>query len=1512
MLPALVADFAERRAPQAEAAAQLRETAFAIASGELPVEPLPQEQLIEEPALPAIEEPALPDAAEPLPPELEEAVLPLVEEEVTDLGEEPLAAFIEEPLFAEEPFPALAEEAAEEPPAGIPALAAEELPVEVLPEAAEEPPVDAPAEPAEEPPLEALVEPVEAPPATPEAEFLPEAEPERVEESPAETDIEVGEALPAVTPLESIADAPAEAEPEPEPEPEAEIEDEVSIEDWLPELEPDEIAAAAMEPIEPALAVLEPEDTGAGVRDIFAEEARAHLDILMACLQREPTPADDPLLRSVHTLRGGAHVAGLAELGELFDPLDAATRAANAAARHMLPAEREVLLRLCPLLEEYIACSMRPDEHLIARTAVLRDEALALAAATKAAATGPDAQAEARVARFLEEALERLFHAHSLLDAWRSGQEARADALAAELRNIHQRAEQLEVPGVTALSCVLLSAAERIDDPQSEDPALLETAIEAFLDALDRLAAGQQPAFDPVLLAALAALAARPREPMAVQEPEPVPEALTAEMEPLRARIARELQQADPELLGIFLEEAAELLVSIDQGIDDWRHDRDNRQPFERLQRDLHTLKGGARMAGLRHLGELSHNVETFLINQGVQFGSFDDAFFQRVQDYHEQLLQVMDLVRGEPGAVAPPADAAAGIEAAPAPEAAQPPEAAAPEAAESAEPEVAPEPLIEAAVADQLVPAEDVPDSAAAPATARERIARDLASADPELLGIFLEEAEELMASVDTGIDAWRGDRGNRALFDKLQRDLHTLKGGARMAGISVLGDLAHDFESMLIAEAANPAGLPDAFFLRVADFHEQLARAMDVVRERPEPGSPEPVAAIPGPVTAEAPVAGPAAPEPAPAEPPVAASDPQQPVLPARAPQPVPAAAVAKPRDEVVRVSSQLLEDLVNLAGETSISRGRVEEQVSELGQLFDDMQSTIERLQSQVRRLDIATEAQILFRRERAETAGAEGFDPLEMDRYSQLQQLSRSLVESASDILDIKRTLSEKTRDLETVLIQQSRINSQLQEGLMRSRMVPFASILPRIRRVVRQVASELDKSVELELGKMEGELDRGILERVVAPLEHMLRNAVDHGIESREQRRAAGKPETGRIRIDISREGGDVLLALSDDGAGVNIAAVRRKAIERGLMAPEAPLGDHEITQFILHSGFSTAEKVTQISGRGVGMDVVSSEIRQMGGSLEIQSTPGKGSRFVIRLPFTVSVSRSLMVNVGTDTYALPLNTVEGVVRMPARDMARYTGPDAELLSYAGQSYAVRHLGELLYPGEQVDVGDLEENVPVVLVRAGGQALAVEVGRLVGAREIVVKGLGPQFGAVPGLSGATVLGDGSVVLILDIPAMLRADSARGTQSNVELARTETAPQAERPPLVMVVDDSVTVRKVTTRFLEREGMRVITAKDGAEAMVMLQEQVPDLMLLDIEMPHMDGFEVLSKLRLSDALRHLPVIMITSRTGDKHRERALSLGANMYLGKPYQESVLLEHIGRLLGRGRLRAGS
>ena len=774
------------------------------------------------------------------------------------------------------------------------------------------------------------------------------------------------------------------------------------------------------------------------------------------------------------------------------------------------------------------------------------------------------------------------------------------------------------------------------------------------------------------------------------------------------------------------------------------------------------------------------------------------------------------------------------------------------------------------------------------------ERIRGDLQHAEPELLGIFLEEADELMISIDEAIDAWRKAPGHRAPFDDLQRHLHTLKGGARMAGLRHLGELSHDFETLLINEAFHFDAVDDAFLRRVDAFHQHLSRAVDTLRTRePSPGArpvPEPVVAAPELVPEARPTV-------------VEAATVRQGASP-------PPPATAKPRAEVVRVAAQLLEELVNLAGEVSISRSRVEEQVSELAQQFDDMQMAIERVQSQVRQLDIATEAQVLFRRERAEGSFAEGFDPLEMDRYSQLQQLSRSLVESASDLFDIKRTLTEKTRDLETVLLHQARLNNQLQEGLMRSRMVPFQSVVPRFRRLVRQVAAELGKQVELVTGNIEGNLDRGILERVMAPLEHMLRNAVDHGIETAALRQERGKAAIGQVRIDVVRDGGDVLITVIDDGAGIDLGAVRNKALERGLLAPDARLSEHDVLQFILHPGFSTATTVTQISGRGVGMDVVNSEIRQMGGSLEIDSQLGVGTRFVVRLPFTVSVNRALLVSTGQESYALPLNTIAGVVRVSAEDLARHVSA-GEPFAYADQEYPVRRLAEVLHPGERRGHGIVgRDMIPLVLVHGGGQTLAVEVDQLLGARDIAVKSLGPQFGAVPGLSGATVLGDGSVVLILDLPAMLRADVARGGSVYEPVERPLPQRQAVRPPQIMVVDDSVTVRKVTTRFLEREGMQVVTAKDGADAMLKLQQQQPDVMLLDIEMPHMDGFEVISKVRLSETMHGLPIIMITSRSGEKHRERAFALGANAYLGKPYQESVLLEEIRMLLPAREVKA--
>ncbi|HEY8940076.1 MAG TPA: response regulator, partial [Cellvibrio sp.] len=512
----------------------------------------------------------------------------------------------------------------------------------------------------------------------------------------------------------------------------------------------------------------------------------------------------------------------------------------------------------------------------------------------------------------------------------------------------------------------------------------------------------------------------------------------------------------------------------------------------------------------------------------------------------------------------------------------------------------------------------------------------------------------------------------------------------------------------------------------------------------------------------------------------------------------------------------------------------------------------------------------------------------------------------LIESASDLMDLKYTLADKTRDTETLLLQQSRINTDLQEGLMRSRMVPFSRLVPRLRRIVRQAATELGKEVDFELDNVEGELDRTVLERMVAPLEHMLRNAVDHGIELPDERIAAGKNPNGRILLTLGREGGDVILRLVDDGRGINLKRVREKAIERGLMAADAQLADQDVIQFILHAGFSTAEKVTQISGRGVGMDVVHSEIKQLGGAMFIDSNWGSGTEFTIRLPFTVSVNRALMVQIGDDLYAIPLNTIEGIVRVSPFELEHYYQDESARFDYAGEQYLVRYLGTLLDSAAQPKLDGQLLPLPVVLVRSTEHTVALQVDRLLGSREIVVKTLGAQFSAVRGVSGATVMGDGSVVVILDLHAMIREQLALGNQHAIQLEPLKALPVAEEDQsekTIMVVDDSVTVRKVTGRFLEREGFRVITAKDGVEALQLLQDHIPDVMLLDIEMPRMDGFEVAKNIRTSSRLKDLPIIMITSRTGEKHRERAFSLGVNKYMGKPYQEDLLLTNINELL---------
>ena len=421
----------------------------------------------------------------------------------------------------------------------------------------------------------------------------------------------------------------------------------------------------------------------------------------------------------------------------------------------------------------------------------------------------------------------------------------------------------------------------------------------------------------------------------------------------------------------------------------------------------------------------------------------------------------------------------------------------------------------------------------------------------------------------------------------------------------------------------------------------------------------------------------------------------------------------------------------------------------------------------------------------------------------------------------------------------------------------------------------------------------------MLERIIPALEHMLRNAIDHGIESPEIRAAAGKPAVGEINMRFDRQGGDVVIVISDDGGGINLQAVRRRAEDLGLISDDAELSDRQLLEYIFHAGFSTAKNVTQISGRGVGMDVVRSEIKQLGGAIDISTEVGRGSRFEIRLPFTVSVNRALMVSVGGEVFAVPLNNIEGIVRVSPYELDVYYqegGPDFE---YANQQYNLRYMGNLLDASRVPHLEGQIESRPVLLIRNAEPPTAIQVDSLLGSREVVVKTLGPQFAAVPGLSGATVLGDGSVVVILDMLASIRADVARRLAGNQRQPQPTISRKNTR--LVMVVDDSVTVRKVTSRLLVRQHMEVALARDGLDAVNQLQgsERLPDVILLDIEMPRMDGFEVASRIRGNPRMKDIPIIMISSRTGQKHRQRAHTLGVHNFLGKPYQEIQLLKAI-------------
>ena len=739
----------------------------------------------------------------------------------------------------------------------------------------------------------------------------------------------------------------------------------------------------------------------------------------------------------------------------------------------------------------------------------------------------------------------------------------------------------------------------------------------------------------------------------------------------------------------------------------------------------------------------------------------------------------------------------------------------------------------------------------------------------DAQLLPVFLDEAEQLMPQAAGELRAWKADAANRSARDALRRSLHTLKGSARMAGAMRLGELAHAMESRVVGVIEGSAAADGAFFDTLEGELDRAAAAVERLRH--------PVSDAPAPI--EPPLE--------PVAPAVAAVAGEQPVAPL----------AGDGHDLTLRVRADWVDRMVNQAGEVAIARSRIESELFNFKRQVGELAESLGRLRAHVREVEIQAEAQMqsTFHAQGRDTA----FDPLEFDRFTRFQEVTRFLAESVNDIATVQHVLLARLGEADAALVQQARLNRELQQDLLRVRMVPLYSVAERLYRTVRQTARDVGKRAQLDIRGGEIEIDRSVLEKVTAPIEHLLRNALAHGIEPPAVRRAAGKAEFGEITLVAAQSGNEIRLTLKDDGAGLDYARIRDKAVASGLLSAGLDPSPAQLAQFIFASGFSTAERVSEVAGRGVGMDVVKSEIAALGGRIDVSSQPGAGTEFNIYLPLTLAMTQAVIVDAGGETYALPTTLVQQVVELKPAALAEALA--AGHVDWRGERFPLRYLPHLL--GYTDAVHEVQRFNSVVLMRSGNSLAATLVDAIAGTREIVVKNIGPQLARVTGIAGATVHGDGRVMLILNpVPLMNRRVQAPAIPQPPAADGAE-AGAAEQAPMVLVVDDSLTVRKITSRLLAREGYRVDTAKDGVDALERMRDLIPDVVLLDVEMPRMDGFELARVMKNDALLAAVPIIMITSRTADKHRNHALQIGVDLYLGKPYQERVLLDSIESLL---------
>ncbi len=1078
----------------------------------------------------------------------------------------------------------------------------------------------------------------------------------------------------------------------------------------------------------------------------------------------------------------------------------------------------------------------------------------------------------------------------------------------------------------------LLAAVDRVALGQPYDVEADSLAGETIENAVQTLASDEVAApeiEDEVLLSAVAQDGDNTELDIAAASPETEAEPIAEVSAVIEYAVAPELSP-EPEvademciesvclsrsLYEIFIVEARQRITELQEESE--RHaETPHSNVSEHARRASHTLAGIAGTAGLSNLTDLSHALEQYW-NRFVHV-PLPTAHLSLVDDTIMRLSEMIDTIEG--GHLPASADdliATLGEledeQTAPAVPVVEPASEKLPEAVDEAIPTAGIEsrqsadPVAEEIAEVQLA---DEPEAAAvaqtpldvsalvseirpvmpAPVFERREVTDEI---DEQLLPIFLEEADTLVPDTSAQLRAWKDAPQDLSPRDALRRNLHTIKGSARMVGAMRLGELTHVMESRVIAVIEGHLAAEPGVF---DTLETQLDRVADLV-ERLKRGDLTPIDD-----DASTPVKAPV--------------EPVLSLLEEAASLRVPTANVVEAPAQTVtrdaaaltlRVRADWVDRMVNQAGEVAIARSRIESEVFAFKRHVNELSEALLRLRGHIREVEIQAESQM---QATFQTQGvAEQFDPLEFDRFTRFQEVTRFLAESVNDISTVQHILLARLGETDAALIQQSRLNRELQQNLLRVRMVPLNSVADRLYRTVRQTARDVEKRAQLDIQGGELEIDRSVLEKVTAPLEHLLRNALAHGVEMPEARLAAGKTEFGEIVLSARQSGNEMMLTVKDDGAGLNYTRIREKAEAAGLLPPGIEPTETLLAEMIFAAGFTTAETVSQVAGRGVGMDVVKSEIAALGGRIDIVSTEGVGTSFHIYLPLTLAMTQAVMVQAAKHDYALPTPLVQQVLELkPAElELAMQAGE----VSWRGATYPFSYLPHLL--GDAEAVHEVMRYNPVVLLQSGVSQAAVLVDHIEGTREIVVKNIGPQMARITGVVGATVRGDGRVILIMNpVPLALRwASQPRAAVEQKAPTETVEVSTALQVPMVLVVDDSLTVRKITTRLLTREGFRVDSAKDGVDALEKMNDLIPDVVLLDVEMPRMDGFELARVMRSDARLKSVPIIMITSRTADKHRNHAMEIGVNVYLGKPYQEQQLLDNIAEQLEKSAVAHG-